>query len=321
MKNITALALILVLAGCGFSAESQQVLGVYLPRDVKVNTPGPMLGQITILSGAEHMVALAQSIAMGRLALADQRLVIDRPTILSRLASNGISASDVKFTGAEKVAVSLDNTIIDSERLLQAAMSYIKATAEQNHFSSWRVVRYPEDLVLGELKSNISLKAVQSQTIGTNVIRVIVDVFAGDEKVGRQFVDFRVKYSVRQAVAIAEIFKDSFITAANIKVQIVEADRPGGVDLAGLYGMMAGRDIKRDTVITEDMLTSPKQQVLVKRNQSVLIKIDYSALTVTAIGKAMNDGKAGEFIKVQNNDSKRIILAKVNQDGTVEPVF
>jgi len=321
MKNIAALSLVLVLAGWGFSAEPRQVLQVYLPRDVKVNTVTPMLGQITILSGSENMVAKACSIAMGRVALADQRLVIDRPTILSRLASSGIAASDVKFTGAEKVAVGLENTIIDSERFLQTALSYIKATAEQNHFSSWAVTRYPEDLVLGELKSNIGLKAVQGQIVQPNIIRVTVEVFAGDEKVGRQFVNFRVKYSVRQAVATADISKDSFITAENINIQTLEADKPQTIDLAGLYGMTAKRDIKQDAVITEDMLASPKQQVLVRRNQNVLIKIDYSALTVTAIGKAMDDGKAGELIKVQNNDSKRIILAKVNQDGSVEPVF
>jgi flagella basal body P-ring formation protein FlgA len=200
-------------------------------------------------------------------------------------------------------------------------MSYIKATAEQNHFSSWTVTRYPEDLVLGELKNNIGLKTVQSQVIGQNIVRVIVEVFSGDEKIGRRFVDFRVRYLVRQAVAAADISKDSFITAENINIQTLEADRPQTAEPAGLYGMTAKRDIKQGIVITEDMLASPKQQVLVRRNQNVLIKIDYSALTVTAIGKAMDDGKAGEFIKVQNNDSKRVILAKVNQDGSVEPVF
>jgi flagella basal body P-ring formation protein FlgA len=321
MKKITVLSIVLVLGGLGYSADSRQVLEVYLPRDIKVDTVTPTLGQVTILSGSENMIAAAQSIAMGRVALADQRLVIDRPTILSRLASSGIKAWDVKFTGAEKVAVSLENTIIDSERLLQTAMSYIKATAEQNHFSSWTVTRYPEDLVLGELKNNIGLKTVQSQVIGQNIVRVIVEVFSGDEKIGRRFVDFRIRYLVRQAVAAADISKDSFITAENINIQTLEADRPQTAEPAGLYGMTAKRDIKQGIVITEDMLASPKQQVLVRRNQNVLIKIDYSALTVTAIGKAMDDGKAGEFIKVQNNDSKRVILAKVNQDGSVEPVF
>jgi flagella basal body P-ring formation protein FlgA len=42
---------------------------------------------------------------------------------------------------------------------------------------------------------------------------------------------------------------------------------------------------------------------------------------VTATGKAMEKGRLGECIKVKNIDSQRVILAKVNEDGTVEPVF
>ncbi len=35
----------------------------------------------------------------------------------------------------------------------------------------------------------------------------------------------------------------------------------------------------------------------------------------------MQEGRAGEYIKVRNVDSRRVISAKVNKDGTVEPVF
>jgi flagella basal body P-ring formation protein FlgA len=35
----------------------------------------------------------------------------------------------------------------------------------------------------------------------------------------------------------------------------------------------------------------------------------------------MQEGRAGEYIKVRNLDSQRMILAKVNEDGTVEPIF
>jgi flagella basal body P-ring formation protein FlgA len=37
------------------------------------------------------------------------------------------------------------------------------------------------------------------------------------------------------------------------------------------------------------------------------------------MGIAMQDGRAGDYIKVRNTDSQRIILAKIKEDGTVEP--
>jgi flagella basal body P-ring formation protein FlgA len=60
---------------------------------------------------------------------------------------------------------------------------------------------------------------------------------------------------------------------------------------------------------------------MLERNQTVIIRIDKPGLAVTAMGKSMQQGKLGELIKVKNIDSQRVILARVNEDGTVEPVF
>ncbi|MHB0946320.1 MAG: flagellar basal body P-ring formation chaperone FlgA [Sedimentisphaerales bacterium] len=301
-------------------AEVSRVLQVYLPRDVKIDSPTPTLGQIAILSGDEAMVQAASSIAMGQLALVNQSLIIDRPTILSRLASSGISASKVKFAGAEKVAVSLKNTIISSEKILQTATDCITATAKDNKISKWTLTRPPQDLLLGELKANITLKVSQA-LVQPNVVRVFVEVFADDRLVGKQFVDFRVKYSASRIVAAADIARDSIITRENTTVQNVEADSRQIDEQTAFYGMTAKGDIKKGTAIADNMLYNPKPQTVVKRNQNVVIKIESSAVMITATGKAMDDGMAGEIIKVQNNDSKRIIMAKVNADGSVEPVF
>ncbi|MHC4087226.1 MAG: flagella basal body P-ring formation protein FlgA [Planctomycetota bacterium] len=35
----------------------------------------------------------------------------------------------------------------------------------------------------------------------------------------------------------------------------------------------------------------------------------------------MQEGRTGEYIKVRNLNSQRIILARVKEDGTVEPVL
>ena len=69
------------------------------------------------------------------------------------------------------------------------------------------------------------------------------------------------------------------------------------------------------------MAKTPKPPVVIERNQTVVIRIDRAGLVVTAMGKAMQQGKLGENIKVRNVDSQRVILAKVNEDGTVEPVL
>ncbi len=85
--------------------------------------------------------------------------------------------------------------------------------------------------------------------------------------------------------------------------------------------MVTKRAVPANTVLGPHMVAPVKPAVVIKRNQNVVIRIERPLLVVTAIGKAMNDGRTGEYIKVRNVNSQRIILAKVNEDGTVEPVF
>jgi flagella basal body P-ring formation protein FlgA len=69
------------------------------------------------------------------------------------------------------------------------------------------------------------------------------------------------------------------------------------------------------------MLSPPKSPTIIKRNQKVVIRIDRPGFVITATGKAMQNGKAGEYIKVRNENSQRIILVRINENGTMEPVF
>jgi len=60
---------------------------------------------------------------------------------------------------------------------------------------------------------------------------------------------------------------------------------------------------------------------VVFRNQPVVIEIEIPGLKVTAMGLPLEDGKAGQLIKVRNVDSKRDIIARVKADGTVAPIL
>jgi flagella basal body P-ring formation protein FlgA len=42
---------------------------------------------------------------------------------------------------------------------------------------------------------------------------------------------------------------------------------------------------------------------------------------ITAMGKALQEARAGEYLKVRNSDSQRVIMCRVKTDGTVEPML
>ena len=69
------------------------------------------------------------------------------------------------------------------------------------------------------------------------------------------------------------------------------------------------------------MIGPPAKKVMVKRRQSVVIRLENLGLMVSAMGVAHEDGSVGDVIKVINADSKRVIMAQINADGSVAPVL
>ena len=115
--------------------------------------------------------------------------------------------------------------------------------------------------------------------------------------------------------------KGAVLTADNTKVEDVISDVPEPTNWSKPYGLVANRNMPAGTVVGTNMAKSPKPPVVIERNQNVVIRIERAGLVVTATGTATQQGKVGEYIKVKNIDSQRVILAKVGEDGTVEPVF
>ena len=67
-------------------------------------------------------------------------------------------------------------------------------------------------------------------------------------------------------------------------------------------------------------LVAPVSGEVVRRNDSVVMRITGNLFQITALGQALENGGEGDLIKVRNVDSKRVVVARVIHDGTVEPV-
>ena len=77
------------------------------------------------------------------------------------------------------------------------------------------------------------------------------------------------------------------------------------------------QEVQHDT-LTEKVLHADFTMISMTEklvvNVSVLLKGE-------PVGVAQEDGRVGDVIKVVNADSKRVIVAQVNADGSVAPIF
>jgi flagella basal body P-ring formation protein FlgA len=299
----------------------QSGLRIYLPREVSVGGSELNLGQLGIIRGEESLVARANGIALGRISVPGQIIVIDRPTILSRLACSGIPTSKVTLTGAEQMTVRQQNRIVGADEIVSLASAFLENHRPNTSVSRWTAARKPEDLILSGTYSDVRFSPRLSESSATNQARVEIGVFAADRKIAVRDVMFALKYSCRQAVTKTDIAAGQTIGPENVEIQTRESNYPEPVDWTSPYGLVARYRLPASTMLRPHMVGASESPTVVTRNQTVAIRVERPGLLITAVGKAMEDGKAGEYIKVRNVDSQRIILAKINADASVEPVL
>ncbi|UCF43626.1 MAG: flagellar basal body P-ring formation protein FlgA [Planctomycetota bacterium] len=303
------------------TSEGQDyALQVYLPREVTIEGETANLGQVGIIRGKKFLATKASKIALGRLSVAGQEIVLDRQMVLSRLACSGIPSTEVTLTGAEKVTIRQQQKIIKSDRFVEQASSFLKVKLPADSVCPPDPMRTLEDMVVPETSEEIEL--VAGLVPGArNQAKVQISVFADGKKVGTREVAFRLKYKCRRAAALVDIPAGALISPENVKIEECLCDNPEPPNWRAPYGLVARRGIPANSILRPSMVRHLKPDVIVKRNQNVVIRMERPGFSVSAIGKAMQKGSVGEYVKVRNVDSQRVILAKVNEDGTVEPVF
>lgn len=296
-------------------------LQVHLPREVTVEGNQLSLEQISVIRGPASLASQAGQVLLGRFSAPGQRLVLDRPTILSRLASCGIAADQVRLTGADSVTVRRQQQIIEVEDFVEAGRQFLGQLASSHSVCEIVAVTRPKDLVLSNQPQDVQLKCQLVRGVVRGHVTVRVQVVADGQDVGTRDVSFRLKYRTHRVVAAAQIAEGTALTPENVTIEAVASDQPEPPGWKPPYGLVATRTVAAGAEIVDSMLSSSPTSVQVRRNETVLIRIERPGILVTAMGTALQDGRLGELVKVRNTDSSRVILCKIMPDGSVEPAL
>lgn len=128
---------------------------------------------------------------------------------------------------------------------------------------------------------------------------------------------FAVKYYQQVVVAAGVIEARELLTADRLRYERVDTGRLAVgyiTDINKAVGLAARRQISPGTVMNQSLLVKP---VLIKRGNVVTILARKGTIEVSAPGQALQDGVEGQLIKIQNLNSRKIIVAKVLNDAAV----
>jgi len=118
------------------------------------------------------------------------------------------------------------------------------------------------------------------------------------------------------AVGLGDVIDEADIEI--VELPYGKIPRNAITDPAGLIGMTPKRLLRPDTPLREGDVAPP---VVVKRNTVVVMVFERGGLFLTAMGKALQDGAAGEIIRIENVQSGIVIQGVVQADGHVEVGF
>lgn len=85
-----------------------------------------------------------------------------------------------------------------------------------------------------------------------------------------------------------------------------------------IIGTSLARSIISNTPITMDMLNDKQ---VVKKGRRVLLLIESNGLSISTIGEIKDNSYVGDYVKVVNLESKRVIVGRLVDEGTVKVEF
>jgi flagella basal body P-ring formation protein FlgA len=134
----------------------------------------------------------------------------------------------------------------------------------------------------------------------------------------RGVVTARIRIDGTMLVVARTLPKGSLVGPSDVREQpcdvtAIPAGAPEGAD--ALIGLRTVRALAEGVPWRTDLVEQPP---LVLRGQRVALRLVAGGLRLDARGKAKQDGRPGEMVRVLNEDSRREIVGRVAPDGAVD---
>lgn len=152
-----------------------------------------------------------------------------------------------------------------------------------------------------------------------NSARSTVGVRCSGQTPWSLYVPARISIMLPIVVAATDLPRGALLTAKDLTLEeqdITALHRGYLEEIAGAIGKKLKRNLSRGQVLSPHQIDTP---LAVKRgNRVTIIASTPGALEIRMQGQALDNGAAGDRIKVRNVSSKRVVEATIRSPGIVE---
>jgi flagella basal body P-ring formation protein FlgA len=228
-------------------------------------------------------------------------LHVSREQVVHRLNLAGIDQSLWQVHGAKSVSVAMPTIEDYNVQLAAPRRAPIRVAGSRENIRLEARVRAARSLI--------------------GRVQVIVAVLTNEKSQQEIPVNFDVQFVQTIAVAKQRIDRGQTITSDSVTLERRPVDAADALPApTSLVGSKAKRTILPTQIIASaDLeLAAEDNPVLVKQRDVVKMRVQAGGLHVSAAGEALQDGRAGQMIRVRNVDSQSIVLGRVIDRSVVE---
>jgi flagella basal body P-ring formation protein FlgA len=242
---------------------------------------------------------------------AGETRVIDGTQILERLRDQGVRLSSVRYTLPRQVTVTRAYREVKMDELQRALSAFLMKSDRQidvKHIVMDKPVRIPTD--------SFGLEVVSLQTTQPGHLGVDFKSIAGSDEVRFQLKAMADEWRM-MPVATRPLMRGATVSASDVQLQRINGTSIGRDSIENI-GDIVGRNLTKDLGQGE-MFKAAAVVIppVVTAGSQVTIVFKYGRLEATAVGVALENGGMNQEIRVRNERSKKIILAKVMDEGLV----
>ncbi len=242
---------------------------------------------------------------------AGESRVIDGTHILERLRDQGVRLSGIRYTFPRQVTVTRAYREVKLDEVQKALTDFLTRGdkhIEVKHIVMDKPVRIPTD--------SFGLEVVSLQTTQPGHIGVDFKSIAGSDEVRFQLKALADEWRM-MPVATRPLTRGAVINASDVQLHRINGTSVGRdsvENIGDVVGRTLTKDVGQGEMFKANAVVVPP---VVTAGSQVTIVFRYGRLEATAAGIALESGGLNQEIRVRNERSKKILLAKVVDEGLV----
>jgi flagella basal body P-ring formation protein FlgA len=294
-------------------------LVIELRKEAQVTTDEILLGDIAEITPAGVEATLWANQRVSRAPAPGKNKVIQTSSLITYLR-NVKGAKNINWLGTDNTVVRRQGIELNEEQLKQIIAEYLAQNLERLPDADLRFtsVRAPGKIIIPTGDLTYTVTPSNPEIIGSSSFSIIFKV--NGKTVKNCSVRGKLEAMADVTTAAVSIQKGSIITANQLEIRrqdISKLDTPY-VSIAGVTGMLAKRTIRAGKAIDSRNVEQPP---LIQKGEPVKIVATRGGLQLSTNGVALMDGRLGEFIRVKNIRSKKLIYCKIDAPGIVSVEF